>query len=70
MILLVCRSISLMMSASDTFLIDSVASIDLARDLSALVNLATLLTTHFWKIKFHIPRFWKNINARVRVAPA
>ena len=38
MILFVCRSISLMISLSDTFLIDSVASIDLARDLSALVS--------------------------------
>ena len=51
MLLLVCRSISLMISASDTFLIDRVASMDLARDPSAFVNLATLLTTHFWKIK-------------------
>jgi hypothetical protein len=33
---------------------DNVASIDLARALSAFVNLAMLLFTHFWKIKFSI----------------
>ncbi len=37
-------------------LMDSVARIDLAKDLSAFVNLATLLTTHFWKIKITHPR--------------
>ena len=55
MLLLVCRSISLMISESGIFLMDNVASIDLARDLSAFVNLATLLTTHFWKIKLLPP---------------
>ena len=51
MLLLVCLSISLMISGSGIYFMDSDARIDLAMDLSAFVNLATLSTTHFWKIK-------------------